>query len=90
MTMSSKLAKAKQSLSSFFTGKTFLDLYERIRWRNMSRKRRIYFIVLITVIPSIIILLGLLLPCIMGVDYLTTGIALNRSTQRFGSKTYTN
>ena len=88
--MTSKFKKFKDTVVNFFTFQTFRNLYERVRYKNMSRKQRIYFIVLTTLIPSLAILIGILTSCIYGVDYHSVAISLNRSTQRFFGGQYTN
>jgi hypothetical protein len=88
--MVSKLGQFKNSVLTFFSFQTFKRLYERVRYKNMSRKQRIYFIVLTTLIPSLAILIGILTSCIYGVDYHSVAISLNRSTQRFFGDQYTN
>ena len=89
--MSSKFKVFKESLVSFFSRQTFKRLYERVRYNNMSKKQRIAFICLITIIPSVAILIGILTSCIYGIDYHSVAIGVNQSTQRFiGETTWTN
>lgn len=78
--MSSKFTVFKESVISFFTRQTFKRLYERVRYKNMSRRQRITFIVLMTLLPSMAILLGILLSCIYGIDYHSIAIGVNQST----------
>lgn len=88
--MISKIKTAKQSVIQLFSLQTLKNFYERIRWKNMSRRRRITFVTLITLIPSLAIIVGILVSCIYGVDYHTNAIAINDSTQRFEGQDYYN